>query len=123
MNESSHTAFTPEQYASIYPSGIQRHYWNHARNRIIARKLLPFVRAEAKVLDIGCGPGIVVGYLRRAGIDCSGVDTGMPSPVDQAVAPFLRLGTGAFDIPENVRESFSALLIRSSTGPIRPKTT
>jgi hypothetical protein len=111
MTETKPTAFTPEQYASLYPPGIERHYWNHARNRIIARKLVPLVRPGDRVLDIGCGPGIVVDYLRGVGIDCHGVDIGMPSPVGEAVAPFLRLGISASDLSNEFRQAISVLLL------------
>src|ERR1051325_3501464 len=72
------TAFTDEQYANPYPPGIERSYWHRARNRILLRRLAPVLAPRARILDIGCGPGIVVDHLRREGLDCAGVDLGTP---------------------------------------------
>jgi SAM-dependent methyltransferase len=105
------TAFTDEQYAHPYPPGIEHSYWNQARNRILLRRLLPVLAPGARILDIGCGPGIVVDHLRRAGLDCAGVDLGTPTPATPEVAPHLRLGVSAFDLPAAEREAISALLL------------
>jgi hypothetical protein len=105
------TAFTDEQYANPYPPGAENHYWHLARNRILARKLRPLLTPQTKVLDVGCGPGIVVDFLRRAGVDCRGVDLGTPTPATDFVAPFLSLGTSAFTLPASSRESIGVVLL------------
>jgi SAM-dependent methyltransferase len=105
------TAFTDEQYANPYPPGIEHHYWHLARNRILLRKLRPVMGPDTKVLDIGCGPGIVVDHLRRSGIDAFGVDLGSPRPATDRVASFLSLGMSAFALPASLRESVSILLL------------
>jgi SAM-dependent methyltransferase len=108
--EETRTAFTDQQYANPYPPGIERHYWHQGRNRILLRKLRPVLSSADKVLDIGCGPGIVVDYLRRLGVDCAGVDLGSPAPATTDVAPFLDLGKSAFDLDPAVRSSYTVLL-------------
>jgi SAM-dependent methyltransferase len=105
------TAFTDEQYANPYPPGIEHSYWHRARNRILLRRLAPVLAPGARLLDIGCGPGIVVDHLRRAGLDCAGVDLGTPPPATAEVAPHLRLGVSAFELPAAEREGISALLL------------
>jgi SAM-dependent methyltransferase len=105
------TAFTDEQYANPYPPGIEHSYWHRARNRILLQRLAPVLAPGARLLDIGCGPGIVVDHLRRAGLDCAGVDLGTPLPATPEVAPHLRLGVSAFDLPAAEREAISALLL------------
>jgi SAM-dependent methyltransferase len=105
------TVFNAEQYASPYPPGIESHFWHQARNRIVLRKLRSVLQPGGKVLDIGCGPGVVVDHLRRAGVDCSGVDPGSPRPATSDVAPFLSLGVSAFDLPAAVRNSYSMVML------------
>jgi SAM-dependent methyltransferase len=110
MSETA-SAFTSEQYENPYPQGIERHYWHRARNRILVRKLRPILVPGARALDIGCGPGIVVDYLRGVGIDCRGVDPGTPIPATSAVASYLTLGVTAADLPDAERASYSVLLL------------
>jgi hypothetical protein len=68
------TQFNEEQFQAIYPPGIENHYWTLGRNLIIARILRKHGLANKKILEIGCGRGIVVEFLRQRGFDCSGVE-------------------------------------------------
>jgi SAM-dependent methyltransferase len=108
---SASTAFTADDFVESYPPGIERHYWYRARNRIVARKLRAVLRPGSRVLDVGCGPGITVDHLRRAGIDCAGVEPGRPRPINDAVVPFLVGGVSPFDLPPAPRGSYSLLLL------------
>ena len=110
------TAFNAEDFEDIYPEGIERHYWNSARNRIISRavraRLMPTRNGQPpRVLDVGCGRGIVTAYLRSRGIDCWGCDLGVAPPVDSATAPFLMPGANAADLPEEFRRSVRMILL------------
>ncbi len=92
------TTFDDDQYNLPYSIGSEHHFWNIARNRIIERHLRRVIAAQQMsnglVLDVGCGPGVVVDHLRRAGIDCEGVELGRP-PVRSGLEPFVRVGTDA----------------------------
>ncbi len=68
------TEFTGEQFASAYPEGIEGHYWSMARNRIISRFLAKQGLKGKRMLEIGCGRGVVLRALRTYGFDCYGVD-------------------------------------------------
>lgn len=110
------TAFNAEDFEDIYPEGIERHYWNSARNRIISlavrARLMPTRNGQPpRVLDVGCGRGIVTAYLRSRGIDCWGCDLGVAPPVDAATAPFLMPGANAADLPEEFRRSVNMVLL------------
>lgn len=111
LQDEARTAFTDEQYANPYPPGIENHYWHQARNRVLVRKLRSVLSSTDKVLDIGCGPGIVVDHLRHLGVDCVGVDPGSPVPATSDVSPYLELGKSAFDLSLTVRTSFTVLLL------------
>lgn len=106
------TGFVDEEFADAYPAGIEHHYWNSARNRIVHR-LLRSVMGERGGLcvEIGCGTGIVTDYLRRNGCNCIGVDIGGAPPCNRVVAPFLRLGVDAFELPEDLRDSTRFILM------------
>ncbi|HWL93585.1 MAG TPA: methyltransferase domain-containing protein [Phycisphaerae bacterium] len=106
------TAFVESEFADAYPPGIERHYWNSARNKIVHRLLRRAMAGRSGlVLEIGCGTGIVTGYLRERGVECLGCDIGRAPPYSEKAAPFLRLGADAFELPADTRESVRFLLL------------
>ena len=104
------SAFTKEQFDAIYPAGIERHYWNHARNHIIGTLLAQYGLNKGSILEIGCGKGIVVDFLRVRGIDCAGVEQG-----DAEVLPGCRdhvfTNTDAFELPAATRQGVETILL------------
>jgi SAM-dependent methyltransferase len=107
----SDTALTGDQYAEAYPPGIGRSYWHVARNRILWRLLRSRLSPRSQVLDIGCGPGIVVRSLRERQVACFGADLGTPPPEDPSVAPYLFLGQSAFELPAEFRQGIDTVLL------------
>jgi hypothetical protein len=100
--------YTDEQYADNYPDGVEHHYWNVARNTVVYSTLVdPFNHA---VLDVGCGRGIVVDYLRTRGVNCWGCEIGRPRPLTTAVAPYLLLATDAMDVDDGLASKVTQLL-------------
>lgn len=91
----AHTVYSAEQFESNYPEGIERNFWNIARNRLITDLVLQHGGAGARVLDVGCGSGIVVEALRRAGLDAEGAEIGTP-PVKPVLAACVHIGQDAF---------------------------
>lgn len=105
------TAYRESQYRHNYPDGIQDHFWNLARNRLVHRLVGRLPGARGAVLDIGCGRGIVVDHLWRHGLDVSGCDTGTPAPIRDEVAPRLQLGRDAFELDAEYRDSVRVALL------------
>lgn len=104
------TEFTKEQFNKIYPDGIENHYWNHARNRII-RKFIKKHRLNAgKIIEIGCGRGVVLDFLRKKGMNCLGAELGDPEPVP-GTRDYIFTNTDAFELPEELRLSFDTVLL------------
>jgi hypothetical protein len=81
--EPANNAFVAEQYDAIYPPGVERHYWNRCRNRVIAHQLQS-AEAKGPILEVGCGKGLVVADLRRRGFDITGIELAEVTPVDEA---------------------------------------
>lgn len=104
------SAFSARQRAGAYPTGIGGHYWHRARNRII-HEALQAADAAAPMLDVGCGPGTTVRYLRARGVDCTGVDLAGYDAVDPTLAAILRYGQDAFALPAAEREAVRTLLL------------
>jgi SAM-dependent methyltransferase len=104
------SAFTKEQFNKIYPDGIGNHYWNHARNRII-RKFLKKHRLNAgKIIEIGCGRGVVLDFLRKSGMNCLGAELGDPEPISES-RDYIFTKTDAFELPAELRQSFDTVLL------------
>ncbi len=104
------TAFDDEQYENAYPLGIEQHFWVAARNGIIYDKLNAAGMAGDRLLDIGCGRGIVVDYLRRRGIDCHGSELAKPK-IDESLDEYISTGVDAVNLPGSFRESISGILL------------
>ena len=102
--------FDATQYVKNYPDGIERHYWNRARNAVIAAALRREGLAGARLLDIGCGRGLVTAALRDAGFDCHGVELADAVPVSR-MASFVRTGISFEDLPASERDAVRGALL------------
>ena len=71
------SAYSAQQFQDNYASGMERHWWSRSRANIVCRALSGF--RDDTILDVGCGPGIVVRHLRKAGYECFGCDLGIPT--------------------------------------------
>ena len=67
------TTFSQEHFERAYPTGIENHYWTNARGRIVFHEIEKNCLSTYKILEIGCGRGVVLDCLRAKGIDCHGV--------------------------------------------------
>jgi len=106
----SATQFAPDEFALCYPPGIENHYWTAARNYIVERQLKATESEQRRILEVGCGPGVVVAYLRGWGYLCDGVELTDGAPRD-SVKDYVFTGIGATDIPRAARESYNVLLL------------
>lgn len=104
------TAFTKEQFNKIYPEGIGNHYWNHARNRIIREFLKKHRLNAGKIIEIGCGRGVVLDFLRKSGMNCLGAELGDPEPISET-RDYIFTKTDAFELPAELRQSFDTVLL------------
>ncbi len=104
------TAFDHDRFDQAYPQGIDRSWWSTARNRVIARTFAAHVPRGARILEVGCGTGVVTAHLRSLGWDASGVDIGEPKRGLHA-REHLMLGTNALDLPRELREKIQTLAL------------
>lgn len=104
------TEFNEEQFLSIYPEGIENHYWTLARNKIIKRELDKHGLRDKKILEIGSGKGIVVDFLRKDGFDCYGVDLS-PVEVLPGLDKFIVAGTDFAYLDKDLRDSVEVVML------------
>ena len=103
------TAFNSEQFNSIYPEGIENHYWNKARNMIL-EKTLNDLNSKANILEIGCGKGIVCEYLRNKGFEIHGIELA-EVPVKDSLMNYIETGRDVFDLPEDFSSKIKTILL------------
>lgn len=104
------TEFSNDQYSLAYPDGIEYHWWNRARSWVILRLLRRYCGTQGLVVEVGCGRGVEVQALRRAGVSAQGVELAAVPPLP-SVAEWVATGTDAGDLPAAVRESARVLML------------
>src|SRR2546427_1758068 len=106
----SHTEFALDQFDQVYPPGIENHYWTFARNQIVEHQLKALGLEQPRILEIGCGKGVVVAFFRKKGYPCWGVELAQVTPME-SVKDFVHTGVSATDLPSDQRESFNVLFL------------
>ncbi len=102
--------FTHSDYSTAYPEGIDQHFWNRTRNKIVYQLLRPLVQPDELVMDVGCGPGIFLGYLQRTDVWARGVEKGSPK-INDALAKIVDLDTDLFDLPQALKEQINVIVL------------
>ena len=100
--------FSRNQYSEAYPPGIEHTYWHLARCRILEKQVL--AGGGRRVLDVGCGRGIVVDYLVSRGIDCLGVELADVA-IPERHKGRITTGTPFADLSEHLRSSIDTVIL------------
>lgn len=105
------TQWDEEQLALGFPPGIENHYWYLGRNWILRQVLKKHgVAGNTRLLDVGCGRGVTVDYLRRCGFSCDGVELSV-THVLESVVEFVAVGKQAQELDAENRLNFEVLLL------------
>jgi SAM-dependent methyltransferase len=104
------TEFSNAQFDAIYPPGIEKHYWTSARTRIISTVLQKNNCKGKRILEIGCGRGVVLNALRKEGFDCSGVELASPSGVSSA-SEYIQYGKDFLSLDDTFAASVEVILL------------
>ena len=108
------SAFSDKQYNDAYPQGIEHHWWNIARNAMVADLIRMAERRQASplsvLLEIGCGRGFVVEYFRDTGRDCYGVELS-PVSIDERLRSCLWTGQDCLTLPHSFRNKVELILL------------
>ena len=75
------SVFPNKLYKKHFPDGIEYHYWNVARFKII-NQLIKKIAITIKGISIGCGIGVDVKLLRDYDIDVIGVEPSNRKPIE-----------------------------------------
>lgn len=103
------TAFNSSQFEAIYPEGVERHYWNRCRNQVIL-DALQRIGDPGQILEIGCGKGLVVAYLRSRGFLVTGVELADVRPTP-GLQDHVRTNTNALALDPAERRGVKTILL------------
>jgi hypothetical protein len=107
-SDTNDSAFSAGQFESIYPQGVQDHYWVKARNQLLYSWTKQHL--DEPVLEIGAGRGICLEYLHARNIQIEGVEIAPVDPLP-SVATILSSGCDALDLDPDLREKFRAVAL------------
>jgi SAM-dependent methyltransferase len=103
--------FSEAQFDDAYPDGIEDHFWHLARNRLVEATLRRGLDREGRVLEVGCGRGLVLQHLRGGGFDCWGCELGRPPPIPARIRPFVFVEQDFRDLDPAFRSEVYGLLL------------
>lgn len=100
------TAYQSNQFLQNYPDGVEKNFWNLARNAFLLRACAPY-RLEP-LLEIGAGRGVVLLGFHWAGWQVQGVELSPEATPIQPNLP-LRSSLDAFEMPISERQRYRSL--------------
>jgi len=102
------TSFDQTEFDLAYSDGVEDNYWSLARNRIILDVLKANNLAATKIIEVGCGKGIVTQYLADRGVDCVGIELAAVQPINEKI---VHTGKNAIEMSEEFRQQFQSLML------------
>lgn len=102
------TEFDKDEYSFAYPDGIENNYWNVARNKTILQTVRRFKLDH--IIDVGCGRGIVTGFLHKNKIGILGVELGSTTAIGNSGANIL-YDTNATQLPKERAVQFKTITL------------
>ncbi len=107
-SQQSHESFAKKQFDLAYPLGIENHFWTKARNWIVLNELVK--GKSQRIIEVGCGRGVVVEFLRKNGLDCFGVELAQVD-IPNGLAAYIETGIAADSLSFIHRNQFDSLLL------------
>jgi SAM-dependent methyltransferase len=99
------SAFDADHYSKAYAEGIENDYWSTARAWILEAALPD----KGRLLEVGCGRGVIVKHLLSKGRDVWGSELASPSPI-MGTKERIFVGAPAETLPPTFRKSIECLL-------------
>jgi len=104
------TEFNQQEFDLAYPPGVEFNYWTVARNRILWSTLARQHWLDGAWLEVGCGRGIVLQFLRERGLNARGVELAPVEPLS-TVAAHVITGQDVCTLPPEDRARPTGLLL------------
>lgn len=102
--------FSTQQFDDAYPDDIGDHYWSRARNLVVHDAIRSASMPQKRWLEIGCGRGVVIDFLRRHDVLIDGVELANVLPL-VSVRDFVRSGCDFLKMSQQERKTFAGVLL------------
>ena len=109
-NLDNDSLFPNELYDSHYPDGIEFHYWNIARFKIINQSIIDNVDIPIKGISIGCGKGVDIKSLRDYGIDIVGIEPSDIKPI-KSIREYVTTNISPFSDNKKLNGHFNTVFL------------
>lgn len=109
MSTSKETAFSESQYQNIYPEGVNKFYWNDARNHILLNTINNLKLSEP-IVEVGCGKGAVIEFLNSKKLTIKGYELANIEPFNQ-VKHLIQTNIDANKIEDDEAFQYRTLLL------------
>ena len=109
-NLDNESLFPNELYDSHYPDGIEFHYWNIARFKIINQSIIDNIDIPIKGISIGCGKGVDIKSLRDYGIDIVGIEPSDIKPI-KSIREYVTTNISPFSDNKKLNGHFNTVFL------------
>lgn len=109
-NKDKDSVFSDELFDSLYPDGIEHHYWTKARNKIIHTVLKKLGVANKKIIEVGCGRGVVTKFLHEKDCSIEGFELANLPPYPGTTG-YVHMGSDARLLAQDKRDEFEVMLL------------
>ena len=101
--------FSKNLYNNQYPDGIEFHYWNVARFKII-NQCIKNIDIPIKGISIGCGKGVDIKSLRDYDIDVMGIEPVNVKPIE-TVKKYITTNISPFSNNKKLNDKFNTVFL------------
>ena len=101
--------FSKNLYNNQYPDGIEFHYWNVARFKIINQGIKN-IDIPIKGISIGCGKGVDIKSLRDYDIDVMGIEPVNVKPIE-TVKKYITTNISPFSNNKKLNDKFNTVFL------------
>lgn len=110
LTQDEDSVFSKDLFDSLYPDGIENHYWTKVRNKLVLSVIKQLEVASKNIIEVGCGRGIVTKYLRENQLTIEGYE--LANPVHYpGTEEYVHMGTDARLLPQEKRDAFEVMLL------------
>ncbi|MEK7486327.1 MAG: methyltransferase domain-containing protein [Planctomycetota bacterium] len=108
--QNNSSQYTDEEFETNYPEGMENYYWTYSRNLILLSELHRHSLLDKKILEIGCGKGLVIQFLRKHQINIWGSELGNVIPFPE-IQEYIYTNKDCLILSEEFRNTIEVIML------------